>query len=61
MRYKSFKFDVNSIYEYKNLIRFDYFFVIWIENINAVVKTSLIHFNSMQYNFDVWIRPKIFR
>ena len=41
-----------------NLIRFDNFFATWIENVNAVVRTNLIHFNSMRYNFDLWIRSK---
>ena len=57
MRYKSFKFDINSIYESNKFNSIRLFFVIWIENVNVVVKTNLIHFNSMPHNFDVWIRP----
>ena len=41
----------------KNLIRFDGFFFIWIENVNAVVRKNLIHFNSIRYNYDLRIRP----
>ena len=37
----------------KNLIRFDDFFVIGIENVSAVVRKNLIHFNSMRNNFDL--------
>ena len=53
MRYKSFKFDVNSIYESKKFNSIRRFSIIGIENVNAVVKTNLIHFNSMRYNSDV--------
>ena len=37
----------------KNLIRFDDFLSYELKFVNAVVKTNLIHFNSMRYNFDV--------
>ena len=42
----------------ENSIR--WFFFMWIKNVNAAVATNLIHFNSVLYNFDLWIRPKIF-
>ena len=58
IRYKSFKFDVNLVSESEKFNSIRWFFVIWIENINAVVRTNLIPFNKMRYNFDLWIAPK---
>ena len=50
MRYKQVKFDVNSIYESKEINSIRLFFVMWSENVNAIVKTN---FDSIQYNFNV--------
>ena len=57
VRYKSFNFDVNLIYESKKFNSVRLFFVIWIQNINAIVKANWIRFNSMRHNFDVWVTP----
>ena len=45
MRYKSFKFDVNSVYESKKIIPFDDFL--------SYELKMLIHFNSMRYKFNL--------
>ena len=61
MRCKLFKFDVNSIYEPNKFNSIRLFFVIWMENFNAVVKMNLIYFNSMRHNFYLRIRPNILK
>ena len=59
MRFKSFKFHVNSIYKSQKINLIRWFFVIWIENVNAVVKMNLINFNSMWYYSNVWTRTYV--
>ena len=59
IRYKSFKFDVNSVYKSKKFNSSRWFFCNMNEIVNAVVRTNLIHFNSMRYNFDLWIRTEL--
>ena len=44
----------------KNFIRVSDFFVIWIENVNPVVKTNFIHFNSMWCNFILLCRVTVY-